>query len=74
MSRSTKHTPIAGVTTAKSEKSSKRLWNRRYRRWANQSSDPARDPRRNEREGAKDGKLYWRSGTPHMTLAEMMRK
>jgi len=32
MSRSKKRTPIGGITTARSEKQDKRLYNRRYRR------------------------------------------
>lgn len=32
MSRSRKHTPIGGITTARSEKADKRLGNRRLRR------------------------------------------
>lgn len=34
MARSVRRTPISGVTTTKSEKVSKRLWARRYRRMA----------------------------------------
>ena len=32
MSRSYKKTPICGITTAKSEKSDKRFWNRSFRK------------------------------------------
>lgn len=74
MSRSIQHTPITGITTAKSEKFSKQQWNRSYRHWANRAEDPPRQPRRNEREGSKDGKAYWREGTSYMSVAEMMRK
>lgn len=74
MARSVRHTPITGVTTAKSEKFSKRLWARQYRRKANHSEDPSRDVRRNDREGSKDGKIYWHGDTPYVTLAEIIRK
>lgn len=73
MSRSRQHTPIAGVTPARSEKSSKRQWNRSYRRAANRSDDPAPDARRNEREGRKDGKLWFGDDNPE-AVDRLMRK
>ena len=32
MSRSRKHVPIGGITTARSEKEDKRIWNRAFRK------------------------------------------
>lgn len=45
MSRSKRRTPVCGVTTARSEKQDKRLYNRRYRRVCKQAihSDPGRE-------------------------------
>lgn len=45
MSRSRKKTPVAGMTTAVSEKQDKRLYNRRYRRVTKQMVhiEPARE-------------------------------
>jgi hypothetical protein len=62
MSRSVRHIPITGVTTATSEKFSKRLWNRAYRYVANRSEDPGRDVRNGD--GSKDGKMFWRGMLP----------
>lgn len=44
MSRSKKRTPVCGMTSARSEKLDKRLYNRRYRRVFKQAIhvDPAR--------------------------------
>jgi hypothetical protein len=46
MSRSRRKTPVSGITTAESEKSDKRIYNRRYRHAAKQllSIDPKLEP------------------------------
>lgn len=74
MSRSRRKNPIVGHTTAESEKTDKRLANRRYRRRARQvlgGSDPAGDvimPHVNEVSNVwqfdKDGKQYLDSPEP----------
>jgi len=45
MSRSKKRTPVCGMTSARSEKQDKRLYNRRYRRICKQiiHADPTRE-------------------------------
>ncbi len=45
MSRSKRRTPVRGMTSARSEKQDKRLYNRRYRRVCKQALhvDPARE-------------------------------
>ncbi len=74
MSRSRRKTPIVGHTTAETEKTDKRLANRRYRRRVRQTLDgvdPAADvliPHRNEVSNVwqfdKDGKQYLDSPEP----------
>jgi len=65
MSRSYRHTPIFGITTAKTEKQDKRLANRRWRRicrYVLRSGDSERLPLQREVSNvwsfAKDGKRY----------------
>jgi hypothetical protein len=71
MSRSKRSSPIAGITTAESEKQWKREANRRLRRAVNQKLHtlpvtdpdalilPVLDEVANQYEGPKDGKLHF---------------
>jgi hypothetical protein len=67
MSRSKRRTPVRGITSARSEKQDKRLYNRRYRRVCKQAlyADPTRELlpllREYSNVGAmdKDGKFWF---------------
>jgi hypothetical protein len=69
MSRSYRHTPIFGTTICDSEKSDKRLANRRLRRKMNETPDeedavvPLKREVSNVWDFAKDGKGYWDKAT-----------
>jgi hypothetical protein len=72
MSRSHRHTPICGITTAASEKDDKRRWHRRFRQRNRQRVCQDREPLPLDAVGdpwlmAKDGK-QWFDWTRHPRL------
>lgn len=58
MSRSHKHTPITGITVAKSEKKDKKTWHRRFRSKAKLKPDILENEVSSTWNMAKDGKAY----------------
>lgn len=73
MSRSFRHTPVAGITTAQSEKDDKRRANRRIRSVNRQRVRAGLDPLDRRQLSspwgfAKDGKMWW--GDLHTYISE----
>lgn len=76
MSRSVRHTPIIGVTTARSEKTDKKCWSKRNRARQEDALRHARElpllGHKNAQEGAKDGKRLISPNEPQ--AAKLLRK
>ena len=69
MSRSFRKTPVFGNTTARSEKKSKRLANRKFRRINKKLINLDKDPKEmnvvfNVWDMEKDGKHFWKNPDP----------
>ena len=82
MSRSRRHTPITGITTARSEAFDKKIWHRAFRAknrsWSYVDSEGSPAPHVKESSDpwkmSKDGKASWHGMEARSFYAKLMRK